>query len=341
MQSANDRSFTRSVCWRLLASTLALTLGACSSPPKPIPELEVMATTDGTRFEMRYFYGQDGTRLFRQAWIPESQPKGALIVVHGLKDHGGRYADLAQQLAKQGFAVFAADLRGHGRSAGAPQMAENFNDYMVDLALMVRQVRTQAPNTPIFLLGHDMGGIIATRFVEMIPRAVQGLALSATPLAVKESKYKLWGLKALAKVAPSIPAAQPDPKSLSQDPAVVQALLNDPLVPQAGIPVKTTVDQITAIQALQEQQERLTLPLLIMHGISDAVVPLYGSIGFYDAAPSENKALKQYPGLAHDLWHEPGNDVVIADLSDWMNGLVVRRQPVELPEPALFKPPSN
>lgn len=341
MQSAKSRSFTRSMCWLLIASTLTLTLGACSTPPKPIPEPEVLATPEGVRYEMRYFYGQDGVRLFRQAWIPDNKPSGALIIVHGLKDHGGRYADLGQRLAQQGFAVFAADLRGHGRSAGARQMAENFNDYMVDLALMVRQVRTQHPSTPVFLLGHDMGGVVATRFVEMIPRAVQGLALSATPLAVKESKYKLLGLKALAMVAPSIPAMQPDPKSLSQDPATVQALLNDPLVPQSGTPIKTTVEQIKAIQALQEQQERLTLPLMIMHGVSDTAVPLYGSIAFYDAAPSENKALKQYPGLAHDLWHEPGNDVVLTDLTDWMNGLIVKHQPVELQEPALFKQQSN
>ena len=341
MQSAKSRSLTRSVCWLLIASTLTLTLGACSTPPKPIPEPEVLATPEGVRYEMRYFYGQDGVRLFRQAWIPDGKPKGVLVIEHGLKDHGGRYADLGQKLAQQGFAVFVSDLRGHGRSEGKRQMAENFNDYMVDLALMVRQVRTQSPGVPVFLLGHDMGGVVAARFVEMIPHAVQGLALSATPLAVKESKYKLMGLKALAVVAPSVPAMQTDPKSLSQDPAVVQALLNDPLVPQSGVPIKTTVEQIKAVQTLQEQQERLTLPLLIMHGISDTVVPLYGSIAFYDAAPSENKALKQYPGLAHDLWHEPGNEAVVEDLADWMNGLIVRHQPAELPEPTLFKPQSN
>ncbi|MGE5451760.1 MAG: lysophospholipase [Acidobacteriota bacterium] len=325
MQSHPKRLLARRASWLLVASSLALTLGACSSPPKVIPEPDIMATAEGVRYEMRYFYGQDGTRLFRQAWLPEGKIKGALVIVHGLKDHSGRYADLGQNLAQQGFAVFAADLRGHGRSVGSPQLVENFNDYMVDLALMVRQARTQLPGTPVFLLGHDMGGLIAARFVEIVPNAVQGLALSAAPLAVRESKYKLMGLKALAAVAPGVPVTQLDPKALSQDPAVAQALSTDPLVTQSGIPVKTTVEQAKAIQTLQEQQERLTLPLLVMHGVSDTVTPLYGSIAFYDAVPSQTKALKQYPGLTHDLWHEPEKDQVIADLTEWMNSLLSPR----------------
>lgn len=335
MQRATHRSLTRGPSRLLVVSTLALMLGACSSPPqKPIPEVDVMATADGVRYEMRYFYGQDGTRLFRQAWLPEGKTQGVLIIVHGLKDHGGRYADLGQLLAKQSFAVFAADLRGHGRSGGPRQMTENFNDYMVDLALMVRQVRTQYPGSPVFLLGQDMGGVIATRFAEMIPNSIQGLALSGAPLAVKDSKYKLWGLKAQAAIAPSTSAAQIDPKSMSRDPAVAQALMDDPLVSQAGIPAKTALDEIKEIQTLQEQTERLTMPLLVMHGVADTIAPLYGSIALYDAAPSPKKALKQYPDLTHDLWHEPEKDTVIADLTAWMNGLVSQHAEHQATPPA-------
>ncbi|HET8870966.1 MAG TPA: alpha/beta hydrolase [Aquabacterium sp.] len=322
MQSATIRSFTRSVCWILMSGTLALTLGGCSHPPKRVSEPDIMATAEGVRYEMRYFYGQDGVRLFRQAWIPDSKAKGVLVVVHGLKDHSGRYADLGQTLAKQGFAVFAADLRGHGHSGGTPQMADNFNDYLVDLALMVRQARTQFPDTPVFLLGQDMGGLIATRFVEMIPNAVQGLAVSSATLALQESKYKLWGLKVVAAIAPSAALKQIDVKAYSHDPDVAQELANDPLVSQSGIPAKTLQQEVNAIQTLNEQTERLTLPILVMHGVADTINPLFGSIAFYDAVPSEQKTLKQYPDLAHDLWHETGNEAVIADLTEWLNGLV-------------------
>ncbi|HEX5312814.1 lysophospholipase [Aquabacterium sp.] len=342
MQHSEKRKLAGRIGWVLMASALSLALSACSTPPtRAIPEPEILSAPDGVRFEMRYFYGQDGTRLFRQAWLPESQAKGVLIVVPGLKDHGGRYAELGQQLAKEGFAVFLPDLRGHGHSSGPRQAIDNFNDYLVDLAVMVRQTRKQLPGTPTFLLGHDMGGLIAARFVETVPNAVQGLAVSGAPLAIKDSKYKLFGLKVLSKIAPSSTAMSPEFKDYSQDPVVAQSLQNDPLVTPNGVPAKTRAQQVEATRLLQEQQERLKLPVLVMHGISDQLYPLFGSIAFYDAIPSDNKGLKQYPGMGHDLWREPGNNEVAADLSDWMNGLLIRQRSAKRKELAASAEPVN
>ena len=325
MQSAINPSFTRSACRLLLSGLLALAVGACSTPPKTIPEADVLATPAGVRHEMRFIYTQDNTRLFRQAWIPEEgKAKGVLVVVHGFKDHGGRYFELGQYLAQRGFAVFAADLRGHGRSDGPRQMVESFNDYMVDLALVVRQVRTQFPGSPVFLLGHDVGGVITARFAEMIPNSIQGLALSGATLSVDDPKYKQIGVKVLAAVMPSAPVKRPDLKLYSRDQEAVLDLLHDPLVTQSGIPAKTVAEGSKAIQTLQEQTARLTMPLLVMHGVSDGLSPLYGSIALYDAAASKTKVLKQYPDMAHDIWHESGTETVMADLTDWLNGLVNR-----------------
>lgn len=323
MQSARNPSLTHGACRLLLSGMLTLALGACSTTPKPVAEADVLATPAGVRHEMRFIYTQDNTRLFRQAWIPEEgKAKGVLVVVHGFKDHSGRYAELGQHLALKGFAVFAADLRGHGRSGGPRQMVESFNDYMVDLALVVRQVRTQFPGSPVFLLGHDMGGVVTTRFAEMIPNSIQGLALSGATLSVDDPKYKQIGVKVLAAVMPSAPVKRLDLKLYSHDKEAVLDLVHDPLVAQSDIPAKTIVEGSKAIQTLQEQTTRLTMPLLVMHGVSDSLSPLHGSIALYDAAASKTKALKQYPDMAHDLWHESGTDTVMADLADWLNGLV-------------------
>lgn len=324
MKNTNSPSFTQGANRLLLCGVLTMALGACSTPPKPIPEADVLTTPAGVRHEMRFIYTQDNTRLFRQAWIPDGgiKTKGVLIVVHGLKDHGGRYAELGQHLALQGFAVFAADLRGHGRSDGPRQMVDNFNDYMVDLALVVRQARSQFPGSPVFLLGHDMGGVVTTRFAEMIPNSIQGLALSGATLTVDEPKYKQIGVKVLAAVMPSTPVKRLDLKTYSHDQEAVLDLLHDPLVNQSGIPAKTIAEEFKAIQTLQEQTQRLTMPLLIMHGVGDPVSPLQYSIALYDAAASKTKALKQYPGMAHDVWHESGTDTVMADLTDWLNALI-------------------
>lgn len=304
---------------------LALALGGCATPTVTRPEAEVMPVAEGVRYEMRYFYSQDQTKLFRQAWLPQDKAKGVVVVVHGLKEYGSQYAELGQHLAKKGYAVYAIDLRGHGYSGGAPQMVDKFNDYLVDLALMIRSARTQNPDTPIYLLGNDFGGTIATRFVQMIPDAVQGLALSAPITNVQESKYKLMAVKVLAALAPSSPLNRLNVRAFSN--GSVSGDIRppaDPLIPSGGVPAKTAKEGVTAVQTLQAQVNQIKTPILILHGVNDPVVPLFGSIALYDDVSSEKKVLKQYPELGHDLWHDDGHQQVIDDLTSWLDELTQR-----------------
>jgi alpha-beta hydrolase superfamily lysophospholipase len=98
----------------------------------------------------------------RQSWRPEGRPRSALVIVPGLKDHGGRYAEAAERLALEGHAVYVFDLRGHGLSAGERAYVRSFDDYVADLAAYVAFVRAREPGAPLFVFGHSMGGAIAT-----------------------------------------------------------------------------------------------------------------------------------------------------------------------------------
>lgn len=301
---------------------LAAALAGCATPHITRPEAEVMPVAAGVRYEMRHFYGQDQTKLFRQAWLPENKAKGVLVIVHGLKEYGGQYSELGQHLAQKGYAVYAPDLRGHGYSGGNPQFIDQFNDYLVDLALMVRSARTQNPDTPIYLLGNDLGGTIATRFAQMIPDAVQGLALSAPIVNVQESKYKLLAMKVMATFAPTSPLNRLTPRAFSNGSLESEKVSSsDPLIHAVGVPAKTAKEGLAAVQVLQEQVGKITMPLLILHGVNDPVTPLFGSIALYDDATSEKKVLRQYPELGHDLWHDEGNQQVVNDLTNWLEEL--------------------
>jgi hypothetical protein len=104
------------------------------------------ALAPGVAHTEETFEGARGIHLYGQAWRPQSAPpRGALIIVHGLKDHGDRYAELATRLAARGFAVYAADLRGHAHSEGTRVWIDSFDDYLDDLDVYVKRVAAREP----------------------------------------------------------------------------------------------------------------------------------------------------------------------------------------------------
>src|SRR5687768_920223 len=106
----------------------------------------------------------DGTSLFWRAW-PPPEPRAAIAVVHGLAEHSGRYDHVGRHLAARGFAVYAIDYRGHGRSAGRRVHVDSFDDYVEDIGALVGLVKERHPVLPRFLLGHSQGGLVTLLFL--------------------------------------------------------------------------------------------------------------------------------------------------------------------------------
>ena len=105
-------------------------------------------------------------RLRYRTW-EVANPRAAVLVVHGLAEHGGRYARFAQTLGGFGFSTFALDLRGHGLSDGRRGHAASFDCFLQDLDRFRREVEGVLDRrTPLFLLGMSMGGLIALRYLE-------------------------------------------------------------------------------------------------------------------------------------------------------------------------------
>src|SRR6266850_3593261 len=122
--------------------------------------------------------GFGGAGLFERLWRPVGKAKGAFVLVHGIKDHSGRYGELAGALAAQGVAVHAFDLRGHGKSTGKRVSVRSFNEYLNDLDLVLNRARESAPGKPLFLFGHSMGGAIVTSYTLTFRPKLDGLVLS-------------------------------------------------------------------------------------------------------------------------------------------------------------------
>jgi acylglycerol lipase len=310
---------------------LALILATgCGSPPNLSARVtSPLPAPQGGTHEQGFVAAKDGTELFVQSWRPTEPARGVVVVVHGLMDHGSRYADFAASLVAGGFAVYAPDLRGHGHSEGIRVYVDSFEEYLDDLDLFVKLVQAKEPGKPVFVFGHSMGGAIATLYTIRKSPKLAGLVLSAAALRADVSGFKVFGTGLVAGLSPKAGVFQLDVHDFSRDPIVVNTGLADPLVYQGAAPARTTKELLGAIDDIGKQMEAVTVPLLILHGTADRVTPPGGSEELYARAKSADKKIDLYPGLFHDLLHEPERAKVTADIVDW----VARRAPASSPSP--------
>ena len=295
--------------------------GCAAAGPSVIhldPEAKTAAGADHTEFGIE---GMGGLPLFAQAWRPADSPKAVLVIVHGLKDHSDRYGALADQAVQHGYAVYAFDLRGHGKSAGDRVTIDSFDDYLGDLDKVLAQVRTREPGKPIFLFGHSMGGCIVTLYTLRNKPNLKGLILSGPALKPGDdvSRFLIASTHVVSAVAPGLPVMELPNANFSRDAQTVADMDKDPLVTQGKGPAHTAAELLDAMDEIDSKMEQLQVPLLDMHGTQDKLTNPEGSKELVKRAGSTDKTLKLYDGLYHDLLHEPERAQVMADVLAWMD----------------------
>jgi acylglycerol lipase len=187
-----------------------------------------------------------------------------------------------------------------------------------------RLVEQEHPRLPLFVLGHSMGGNLAMGHVLDHQDGVRGLALSGAALAVtpdvSPALQKVAGV--LAKVAPGPAPSGLDANGVSRDPAVVQAYLSDPLVYSGKVSAGLAGALFGAIDRFPARFAELRLPLLIMHGTADRLVPVSGSRALEAGATNAAVTTHYYEGLFHEILNEPEQQQVIGDLLAWLDGVL-------------------
>jgi acylglycerol lipase len=250
-----------------------------------------------------YFKGLKHYSIYYQKWLPDQEPKAVLLISHGYAEHSGRYSNVVNALVPQGYAVYAPDHRGHGRSDGERVMVDDFHDYVTDLKTFFDIVRRENPRKKIFLIGHSMGSIIALLYASEFQQELAGLVTSGGGLSRPDDP----------PVTP--PKGQSLPSSmLSRDPAVIAAYENDPLVYRGPIPDHHGM--FAASGKLYETARDITLPALIMAG--NAAPDGKRSRVLYELIGAKDKTLKLYDGLLHEIFNEPEYPRVLADLANWL-----------------------
>jgi alpha-beta hydrolase superfamily lysophospholipase len=266
-----------------------------------------------------HFAAGGGRSLFRRAWLPP-EPQRLLVLVHGYAEHSGRYEHLGAWLAGDGCAVHAYDLQGHGRSDGARGHVRRFADLLDDLEAFLARARGEHPGLPAFLVGHSMGGLAVAAFVRERRPELVGAVTSGAALRVAEvpSGALLLALRLLRRVLPRFAMTRPiAPDALSRDPEVGRAYLDDPLVFRR-MSVSLAVEIFDAGRRTLAGAADVRLPMLLLHGEADPLCPAAGSRTFYEQLGKAGSDLRVYPGLRHEIFNEPEQESVFADLLEWL-----------------------
>ena len=274
--------------------------------------------------EFRHTKARGTSRLYRQSWLPDSETRAAILLVHGLGEHSGRYNNLAAQCTACGYAVHTLDHYGHGKSDGMPGHVERFSVFVDGVRALRDDVRATEPDLPLFLLGHSMGGLLAATFLDEDQASFQGCVLSGPALRSEAEPPALVMalVRAIAWLAPTAPLLGLDPSGVSRDPDVVAAYVRDPLVHHGKLSARLIAEFTTASRKALADAPGIRLPLLVMHGEDDKLTMPAGSRELYEKAGSTDKTLRLWPGLYHEIFNEPEKLEVIGEMLDWMDVIV-------------------
>jgi lysophospholipase len=262
--------------------------------------------------------GADGVQIFTQSWLPDAgEARAVVVIVHGFGEHSDRYDWVAGRLAGAGYAVYASDHRGHGRSQG-PRALVDVDAVVADVDRLVDQASDTHPQLPVAMIGHSLGGLIAIRYALAHQRRLRALVLSG-PLAALDAPPPVLALaRGLARFAPKLGVTSLDARLVSRDPAVVAAYREDPLVHHGRVPAQTVAEMARAVERFPDVVGRVTVPTLIVYGTADGLCPPSGAIMLAERFGSVDLTTRAYEGLYHEILNEPERETVIGDVLGWL-----------------------
>jgi alpha-beta hydrolase superfamily lysophospholipase len=259
-------------------------------------------------------------RVNWRSWMPDSPAKAVAVIVHGVAEHRGRYGYLGDRLAAEGYATYAADHHGHGRSAGGKANIGRISKLAADVDQMLALAGQLTPGRPRFLIGHSMGSLVTLYLTTTTPLDLAGVVLSATPLIVAPVNPLLRKLApVLSAVAPNAGATKLDSLAISRDMAVVRDYDTDPLNYRGKLPARTAAEILSATEIVKKRLGSYSYPTLVLHGSADQLAgPAAATLIRGGVAPGTDLTIKIYEGLYHEVFNEPERDEVIADLLAWL-----------------------
>ncbi len=266
------------------------------------------------------FTGVRNANIYYQAWLPEGNVEAVLLIIHGLGEHSGRYMNVVNHFVPLGYAVYGFDHIGHGKSEGMREFVEHFEDYTNTLTIYYNMVKGWQTDKPFFLLGHSMGGLIASYYLLDHQVNFRGAVISAPTVKVGDniSQATITMSKILSVLLPKAGLLALDANGISRDPEVVTAYVNDPLVFHGKTPARLAAELLKVMLRVTAEADKITLPFIVVQGGEDKLVDPAGAQMLYDKASSKDKTIRVYEGLHHEVFNEPERARVLKDVETWL-----------------------
>ena len=308
--------------------------GRLSAQPESAKVEPVLSADEASTRKGRYTRNSRGLWLYQRAWLPSSAPVGVVFVVHGLAEHISRngYEELGRRLTAAGYAVHGMDAIGHGRSSGLRCYLQSWSELWEDELAFIRSFdSTYSKDTPRFLFGHSLGGLIslhvAVRYSQQRSASdwqFSGYVFSAAAAAADPkiaTPLNIFLARIAAVLAPKMQIDGIDPVCISRNAAAVQAIRDDPLFYHEGVRARLASEVLNAQRWLKEggsdgssPLSLLTAPTLCVHGAADVVVPPACSSFVHERIGSADKELRFYPRGYHEMFEDPDCDLFYNDI---------------------------
>jgi len=260
----------------------------------------------------------DGLELFAKSWGDVQASRAAVVLVHGLGEHCGRYEHVAQAFLSDGLYVLGFDQRGHGRSPGKRGLIPSYDQPLEDLAVALQCAQADAPSLPLFLYGHSLGGLEVLHYSLVRKPELHGVIATSPALMVSTSTLNRMMAGLMKHVAPNMIVANGlDASALSRDPQVGQAYLQDPLV-HDKVSVRLGSYMMDMGRYVLDHASEWSLPLYLAHGTADRICQFEGSAQFAAHAGAK-VTFHPWERLYHETHNELNKDEVIQAMLDWIN----------------------
>ena len=251
-----------------------------------------------------------GLNIFVRSWRPKGAARAIVVICHGFNAHSGQYQSVGEQFAAAGLAVYALDLRGRGRSDGERFYVDKFADYVSDVATVIALAKAREPGLSVYLLGHSAGGVVSCVYTLEHQSELAGLICESFAFQVPAPDFAIAVLRGISHLAPHAHVVKLNNEDFSRDPDVVRSMNADPLIAHEVQPTRTAAEMARADDRLKREFPLITLPVLILHGTLDTVVPVEQSTGFARRARDAGRGRARRVGGGVDAthWHTKTGD---------------------------------